>query len=115
MSVCSTPGCPNLSDQPGRCPDCRREADRARGSGRERGYTRKWARFRRDYLVFHPVCECDGTCCPPDGCHQLATDVDHIDGTGRNGPRAFDESNLMALAHSCHSRKTVRQDGGFGR
>jgi 5-methylcytosine-specific restriction protein A len=106
--------CPELV-QSGRCPHCTRAADRARGSGGQRGYTAKWARFRRRYLDRHPVCECDGDCCPPDGCHRRATDIDHIDGTGRTGPRAYDESNLQALCHRCHSRKTSRLDGAFGR
>lgn len=35
--VCSTPGCPNLSDKP-RCLKHRREHERARGSRHERGY-----------------------------------------------------------------------------
>jgi 5-methylcytosine-specific restriction protein A len=114
MSPCSWPGCPELTDGPGRCDEHRRAADRARGSGRDRGWTRKWAAFRKDYLGRHPVCQCGEDCCPGRGPH-LATDVDHIDGSGRNGPRAYDESNLVALAHGCHSRKTVRADGGFGR
>ena len=27
----------------------------------------------------------------------------------------YDERNLQALCHECHSRKTVTEDGGFGR
>lgn len=108
-----TGGCPVLV-QSGRCERCQRAADRRRGSGTARGYTAKWARFRKRYLGLHPVCECGPDCCP-DGCLTLATDVDHIDGSGRDGPRAYDETNLQALAHACHSRKTARQDGAFGR
>ncbi|HEY7433108.1 MAG TPA: HNH endonuclease signature motif containing protein [Streptosporangiaceae bacterium] len=112
--VCSTPECPELTEQGGRCASCKRDADRARGSGTARGYTKRWATFRKHYLGEHPVCECGPDCCPG-GCGQLATDIDHRDGSGRNGPRAYDETNLQALAHGCHSRKTARFDGSFGR
>lgn len=114
LTTCTAVGCPVIVDTPGRCAEHRREADRRRGGGGERGSTARWKRFRKRYLAEHPVCECGPDCCP-DGCWRLAVDVDHIDGTGRNGPRAYDESNLMPMAHECHSRKTARQDGGFGR
>jgi len=42
-----------------------------------------------------------------------AVDVDHIDGSGPRGDNS--DKNLRAMAHGHHSRKTVRQDGGFGR
>jgi 5-methylcytosine-specific restriction protein A len=53
-------------------------------------------------LASHPLCAV---------CDEPATDVDHIDGNARNN----DVHNLQSLCHSCHSRKTARQDGGFGR
>lgn len=113
LSVCPVPGCPELSPS-GKCDEHRRAADRARGSGAARGWSKRWAAFRLRYLRDHPMCECGPDCCP-EGCDQPATDVDHIDGTGRNGPRAYDPTNLQALSHACHSRKTARQDGAFGR
>ena len=118
MTVCSRDGCPNLTGRAGKCDDCRAEADRERGSGSARGYTAKWARFRKRYLGDHPACECRAGCRWHDGdgiCRTLATDLDHIDGTGRDGPRAYDETNLASLCHRCHSSKTVHSDGGFGR
>jgi hypothetical protein len=48
-------------------------------------------------------------------CPERATDVDHIDGNSRNNS----PSNLRALCHKCHSRRTAReqsfhkQRGGF--
>nr|WP_197408087.1 MULTISPECIES: HNH endonuclease signature motif containing protein [unclassified Guyparkeria] len=39
-----------------------------------------------------------------------ASVVDHIDGNAHNN----EPGNLAALCASCHSRKTARQDGGFG-
>jgi hypothetical protein len=45
-----------------------------------------------------------------------ATDVDHIDGRGPKGPRGHDWSNLRALCHSHHSKRTARdQPGGFSK
>lgn len=43
-----------------------------------------------------------------------ATHVDHVVPLERGGAR-FDEGNLQPLCAPCHSRKTARQDGGFGR
>jgi 5-methylcytosine-specific restriction protein A len=123
LSVCSCTGCPACGDRcpeivpQGRCTDCSRAADRRRGSGAARGYTKRWAVFSKRYLRKHPICECRAPWCEhaPGLCGGKSTDPDHIDGSGRNGPRAFDETNLIALCHPCHSRKTTRQDGGFGR
>jgi ribose 1,5-bisphosphokinase PhnN len=48
------------------------------------------------------------------GCVAKATDVDHIDGEGPLGPRGHDWTNLRALCHSHHSKRTARdQPGGF--
>ena len=38
--------------------------------------------------------------------------VDHVDGDAWNNPA--DGSNWAVLCASCHSRKTAREDGGFG-
>lgn len=50
--VCSTPGCPTISDQP-RCTEHRREAwrqlDQQRGSRQERGYGTEHDRLRREW------------------------------------------------------------------
>lgn len=71
-----------------------------------RGYDADWQAFRAVYLRAHPVCAACGCL---SACH-----VDHIQ-TLRSGAAKYDESNLQALCHSCHSRKTVQHDGGFGR
>lgn len=91
----------------GRCPTCARRAEAARGSGGARGSTAKWQRFRLRYLRAHPRCvECGTT----------ATDIDHMDGTGRTGSRAYDPTNLRAMCHPCHSERTARdQPGGWNR
>ena len=43
-----------------------------------------------------------------------ATDVDHIRPHKGNEDLMWDEENLQALCHACHSRKTAAEDGGFG-
>ena len=93
--------CPEFVDR-GKCDDCRRAQEKTR---KREPVTQKWRRFSRTYLAKNPFCV---------ECRDVATQVDHIDGSGRNGPNAFAEWNLAALCQSCHSRKTATQDGGFG-
>lgn len=76
-----------------------------RQSACKRGYDARWRKVRAAYLMSHPVCV---ACKRAAACH-----VDHIIARERGG--TDDESNLQALCHSCHSRKTCKVDGGFGR
>lgn len=107
MKICSQPGCGNLTDKAGRCPDCRRAAEQARGNANTRGYDRAWRQTRHRYLTAHPLC------CEP-GCPRLATDVDHIDGLGPLGPNGHNPANLRGYCHPHHSQRTARdQPGGW--
>ena len=78
-----------------------------------RGYGGRWQRLARMFLRRHPLCA------DPFGVHAAergivpAECVDHIVPLRRGGSN--DESNLQALCTSCHARKTVLHDGGFGR
>lgn len=78
-------------------------------NGRGRFYdTREWRdRIRPGKLRMSPLCE---DCLERD--HPVAaTEVDHVDGDARNNePR-----NLRSLCKPCHSVKTAREDGSFGR
>jgi len=110
VRVCSEPGCPELT-RSGKCEAHRKAArkvsDAKRPSSSERGYDAKWRRTRAEYLARYPDCE-------EPGCNELATDVDHIDGQGPNGPRGHDWSNLRSLCHPHHSKRTAMdQPGGF--
>ena len=81
-----------------------------RPSAARRGYDADWRKFRADYLSRHPLCvECERS-----GVLAPAAHVDHVRALVRGGDK-YDESNLRALCHSCHSRKTAREDGSFGR
>lgn len=60
------------------------------------------AKLRRD-----PLC----VDCLERGRAVPATEVDHIDGNPENNA----PENLAGRCKSCHSRKTARHDGSFGR
>lgn len=113
-SVCTRPGCRGLV-RDGVCSACgprqraaQREHDERRGTAAQRGYGARWRRVRAAYLAAHPLCvECEraGRVVP-------ATDVDHIVARRRGGSDEW--SNLQALCHACHSRKTAREQANSG-
>jgi 5-methylcytosine-specific restriction enzyme A len=109
--VCTIPGCPNLATE-GKCPAHQAESRRASDQRRQRTSVysgRQWRAFRRGYLSRNPLCS-------EPGCGKPATDIDHLDGLGLAGPRAYDEANLRPLCHSHHSRHTARTSpGGWNR
>lgn len=76
-----------------------------RPSSSRRGYDRHWQALRLLVLSEEPVCQDCG--------REMATQVDHVVSLERGG--THDRENLRALCASCHSKKTVRVDGGFGR
>jgi 5-methylcytosine-specific restriction protein A len=89
-------------------------SDRQRGTAARRGYGATWQRARRGYLAKHPICV------DPykrhEGQVRAATDVDHIIAVdGPADPLFWDSSNWQPLCHPCHSSKTAREDGAFGR
>lgn len=116
LQLCVVAGCPNLVPY-GRCPEHRseqrRDSDARRPSAAARGYGHGWQSIRDDYLASHPQCESDKCRQLPHWQRPAATDVDHLDGLGPRGDNSW--SNLQALCHPCHSRKTALHDGGFGR
>ena len=87
----------------------KRRTERA-GSSTERGYGYSWQKRRTAFLRGHPLFEE----CRKRGRITPATDVDHIR-PHKGDPELFwDWDNLQALCHECHSKKTAREDGGFG-
>jgi 5-methylcytosine-specific restriction protein A len=76
---------------------------RPRASSSQRGYDYRWQKARLAFLADHPLCEGE---CADAGRVTEAVDVHHVDGLGPKGPRGFDETNLVALCHSCHSKVT---------
>jgi len=79
-----------------------------RGTPTQRGYNYRWQQYRIAYLQANPLCaHCK---------RREATQVDHIKAVnGADDPLFWEGNNHQALCSSCHSRKTIREDGGFGR
>jgi 5-methylcytosine-specific restriction protein A len=110
--VCSVPGCPVLCAG-GRCAGHRREADRARGTFRERGYRGGHDRFRAAILAREPRCRL---------CLNPATVADHWPHSRRElvamGADPDDPRAGRALCAPCHGRETQAtpdQRGGWNR
>lgn len=73
--------------------------------------TKNWLRLRAQALRAQPICATPR-------CGAASTDVDHIQPRprGTDGLTAADVlNNLRCYCRACHSRKTARRDGGFGR
>lgn len=69
----------------------------------------RWAREKAAFLARpeNRLCAC--------GCGRKAAVVDHRQPWKGNLTLFWDRTNWQGLAWPCHSRKTARQDGGFGR
>lgn len=78
--------------------------ERNRGSASQRGYDRRWRKYRQAYLHEHPLC----VACKEEGRTTAATDLDHITPVNDGGD-FWDPDNHQPLCHSCHSRKTARE------
>ena len=105
---CTFPGCPAIT-RGGRCERHQRRTegdyDRKRGTAAQRGYDATWRRLRKMVLNRQPICQACG--------RRPATEVDHIIPKARGGDDSFE--NLAGLCRPCHSRKTAKEDGGWGR
>ena len=104
---CSHPGCPRLVPRGKKyCDEHAGQHPEEIRSAAERGYGPKWNRARKRFLKKNPLC----VECMKEGRYVKATDVDHIK-AHRGDPVLFwDESNWQPLCHSCHSKKTRRED-----
>lgn len=87
--------------------DRRAALDARRPSAEARGYDADWRRCRAAYLSVHPFCAAGG-------CSAPATDVDHILSIRQRPDLRLAWSNLRAMCHPCHSRRTAT-DQGFAR
>lgn len=94
---------PTLDTRPHQRPACRERPTTA-----ERGYDAAWKRARAYKLARTPLCED----CAALGLTVAAEQVDHVRSIAAGGTHAL--ANLRSLCASCHSKKTVRCDGGLG-
>jgi 5-methylcytosine-specific restriction protein A len=74
-------------------------------------YDARWRKESKLFLRAHPMCQCKD-------CHghgKPAEVVDHV--IPHRGDRALFWSawNWQPMAKACHDRKTVLEDGGFGK
>ena len=114
--ICGVAGCPELVRDgpycPRHAPQATRAYDARRGSSARRGYGARWRRLREMYLRNHPICA------DPYGIHKDAdviigaTEVDHK--TPRRAGGSDTDDNLQPLCKSCHSRKTMEEQGVGG-
>lgn len=117
---CARPGCRNLVER-GYCAACapvhsakaRSEATRVRGESKRWYNSARWKAARKGYLAKHPFCA------DPYRRHvprlEMATDVDHVQPHRESWEMFWDPANWQGLCKGCHSTKTAREDGGFGR
>jgi 5-methylcytosine-specific restriction enzyme A len=110
---CSYPRCPNLTE--GRyCeqhkPQEHKRYDNNRGTAAQRGYDHRWRKARLAFLRKNPLC----VHCLEEGKLTPATVVDHIVPHKGNMELFWNEENWQSLCDSHHSRKTAKEDGGFG-
>jgi 5-methylcytosine-specific restriction enzyme A len=113
---CSRPGCSALVDVGTQYCDAHRKVkqqaqDSHRGTSSSRGYDADWRRLRETHLSNNPLC----VKCKARGFIVAGTDVDHIIAfDGKDDPLRLDPTNLQTLCKSCHSKKTIQEDGGYG-
>lgn len=106
---CAHPGCPQLVEYGKRyCPEHAplHPVRENREHASSRGYGKAWQKARKAYLEAHPLC----VECLKAGRYVKATDVDHIRPHRGDQSLFWDRSNWQALCHSCHSKKTNRED-----
>jgi 5-methylcytosine-specific restriction protein A len=113
--VCPSKGCTNLTDG-GRCADCARAADRARGTASQRGYRGRGhtRRFRLGVLHRDRLCVLH----LEQGLPVPATVADHWPRSRREllelGLDPNDPAHGRGLCTACHNRETAaHQPGGW--
>jgi 5-methylcytosine-specific restriction protein A len=115
MQVCPVADCPCLTWS-GKCSAHARS--NAKGHRYRDSYATthsrrtRWAHPSRAYLRDHALCESVECAAIPAPLRPAATETDHVDGLGLQGPRWDDPSNWQALCKPCHSRKTARESFG---
>jgi len=114
VKFCADQTCNNRVER-GYCPEHARARNRARGSQRARGYTRRWESRARRFKARYPLCGMrpDGrppvmSQCYDEGRITPAYQVDHVVPHRGDDDLFWDEiNNWQALCAACGSRKTA--------
>jgi len=93
---------------PGRCNFCEQKRQQQHNTTRDKSDkawydSGAWELIRTTQLEKFPWCAI---------CNKLAKHVDHFIPRKKGG--SDEPSNLQSLCLPCHSRKTAKEDGGFG-
>lgn len=112
MQTCTVAGCPCLTWK-GKCKAHARS--NSAGSRYRDSYAAtpsrrtRWAHLSKAYLREHQLCESAECAAIPAPLRPAATETDHRDGLGLQGPRWNDPTNWQALCKPCHSAKTASE------
>lgn len=77
--------------------------DRNRGTSSERGYDYQWQKFRKNYLMYNPLC----ADCWDVGIATSATDIHHKCKLREQPELKYEEGNLMPLCKHHHDKRTA--------
>lgn len=93
-------GCAEYAVRNGRCREHASASDHWGKKTAERGYDAVWRRFRRWFIIRHPVCE---------DCERMPTrEVHHRKKVAEYPELRCVESNCLGLCKPCHSIRTKR-------
>ena len=110
MRMCKAPGCMKLTAE-GWCPEHKPKHVRKESASWHYLYTDPrygWKHRREAQLAREPFCRE----CSKRGYRVRATDVDHVI-PHRGDVTLFCKGELQSLCHSCHSRKTMQENGAL--
>ena len=117
---CNQVGCPELIEAGKRYCEKHKKQRHANYNkyGRDKQtaklYDDRWRKASKRFLTVNPLCVKCKEEGKEEGKVRRATVTDHVV-PHKGDPLLFwDESNWQALCKSCHDRKTVKSDGGFG-
>lgn len=76
-----------------------RQADKRRGSARQRGYDGRWEKARLGHLANHPLC----VCCEASGAVVAADVVDHVEPHKGDWKKFWNRDEWQSLCAWCHN------------
>jgi len=118
--LCLYPGCTRLTEKGGYCREHRELSEKRRAERARKLFTRRessapynhlyrtaaWRKLRAEFLRLHPFCV---------RCGKPAVIADHITPHKGRPELFFCMENLQAMCQSCHSAKTLAENGYFRR